>query len=53
MVVLLQLGGWAAEVAAQETGRITGTVTNAANARPLDGAQVSIDGTTLGALANA
>ena len=38
---------------AQETGRITGTVVSAANMRPLDGAQVSIEGTGMGALANA
>ena len=40
-------------LAAQETGRITGTVTAAATMRPLDGAQVSIEGTGMGALANA
>lgn len=37
----------------QETGRITGTVTSAQNMRPLEGAQVSIEGTGLGGLANA
>ena len=38
---------------AQETGRITGQVTSAQNMRPLDGAQVSIEGTGIGGLANA
>ncbi|MGD8322239.1 MAG: TonB-dependent receptor plug domain-containing protein, partial [Gemmatimonadota bacterium] len=39
-------------VAAQETGRITGQVTTAQNMRPLDGAQVAIQGTGMGGLAN-
>jgi TonB-linked SusC/RagA family outer membrane protein len=38
--------------AAQETGRITGQVTSSQNARPLDGAQISIEGTALGGLAD-
>jgi len=38
---------------AQETGRITGQVTSAQNMRPLEGAQVSIEGTGMGGLANA
>ena len=40
-------------LSAQETGRITGQVTSAQNMRPLDGAQVSIEGTGMGGLANA
>jgi len=37
---------------AQETGRITGQVTSAQNMRPLEGAQVSVEGTGMGGLAN-
>ena len=40
-------------VSAQETGRITGQVTAAQTMRPLDGAQVSVEGTGIGGLANA
>ena len=50
---LALLGAPPAPAAAQETGRITGTVTSAQNMRPLDGAQVSIEGTGMGGLANA
>ncbi|MDH5759091.1 MAG: SusC/RagA family TonB-linked outer membrane protein [Gemmatimonadota bacterium] len=39
-------------MAAQDTGRITGTVTSAQSSRPIDGAQVSIEGTGMGGLAN-
>ncbi|HSG09233.1 MAG TPA: TonB-dependent receptor plug domain-containing protein, partial [Longimicrobiales bacterium] len=49
----LALAGWAQPGAAQETGRITGQVLSAQNMRPLDGAQVSVEGTGLGGLANA
>jgi hypothetical protein len=38
---------------AQETGRVTGQITSAQTMRPLDGAQVSIEGTGMGGLANA
>jgi TonB-linked SusC/RagA family outer membrane protein len=41
------------QASAQETGRITGQVTSAQNMRPLDGAQVSVEGTGMGGLANA
>ena len=37
----------------QQTGTVTGTVMNAMNMQPLSGAQISIDGTTRGALSNA
>ncbi|MCG6955173.1 MAG: SusC/RagA family TonB-linked outer membrane protein [Gemmatimonadetes bacterium] len=37
---------------AQETGRVTGQVTSAQNMRPLEGAQVSLEGTGMGGLAN-
>jgi TonB-linked SusC/RagA family outer membrane protein len=39
--------------AAQETGRITGQIVSSQTMRPLDGAQVSIEGTGMGGLANA
>ncbi len=39
--------------AAQETGRITGQVISGQSMRPLEGAQVSIEGTGMGGLANA
>ena len=38
---------------AQETGRITGQVRSAQDMRPLEGAQVSVEGTGMGGLANA
>lgn len=37
----------------QQTGTVTGTVTDAMNMQPVSGAQISIDGTTRGALSNA
>jgi TonB-linked SusC/RagA family outer membrane protein len=40
-------------VSAQETGRITGQVTASQTMRPLDGAQISVEGTGIGGLANA
>jgi TonB-linked SusC/RagA family outer membrane protein len=52
VVCALALAGWSTPVNAQETGRITGQVTSAQNMRPLDGAQVSIEGTGMGGLAN-
>ncbi|MEJ2538525.1 MAG: SusC/RagA family TonB-linked outer membrane protein [Gemmatimonadota bacterium] len=42
-----------APLAAQATGSIRATVTDAVTARPLTGAQVSVEGTGLGGLANA
>src|SRR5437867_185987 len=39
--------------AAQTTGTVKGTVTDAATQRPLDGAQISVVGTDLGTLTNA
>lgn len=42
----------AAEAAAQEPGSITGTVTDAGTQAPVDGAQVSVEGTSRGALTN-
>lgn len=38
---------------AQETGSITGTITAESTMRPVDGAQISIPGSGMGALANA
>ncbi|GMV04949.1 MAG: SusC/RagA family TonB-linked outer membrane protein [Gemmatimonadota bacterium] len=40
-------------LSAQETGRVTGQITSAQSMRPLEGAQVSIEGTGMGGLANA
>lgn len=44
---------WSDAAVAQDTGRITGVVTAAGTMRPLDGAQVTIAGTGMGALTNA
>ena len=43
----------ASTLVAQQTGTVTGAVTNAVNDAPLSGAQVSIDGTNRGSLTNA
>jgi TonB-dependent SusC/RagA subfamily outer membrane receptor len=40
-------------ISAQERGTVTGVVTDAADMRPLDGAQIVIEGTNFGALVNA
>jgi TonB-linked SusC/RagA family outer membrane protein len=53
LLALVALTAFGMPLDAQETGRITGTVVSAANMRPLDGAQISIEGTGMGALANA
>lgn len=53
LVCALALSGWAQPGSAQETGRITGQVTAAQTMRPLDGAQVSVEGIGMGGLANA
>ncbi|HZD05159.1 MAG TPA: hypothetical protein VE173_09575, partial [Longimicrobiales bacterium] len=45
--------GCAATASAQETGRITGVVTDAVTGRPLSGAQVHIPDTEIGILSNA
>ena len=44
--------GCAVLAAAQTTGTVKGTVTDAATQRPLDGAQISVVGTDLGTLTN-
>jgi len=43
---------FAAPLAAQDTGRVTGEVTNLDTGEPLTGAQIVLEGTGLGALAN-
>ncbi len=43
----------AATAAAQQSGTITGLITDATTMEPLSGAQISLDGTTRGALSNA
>ena len=48
----LAFGFVGAPVTAQEAGRVTGVVTGAETMRPLDGAQVELVGTGLGALTN-
>jgi hypothetical protein len=50
---LALLGAGAGAVAAQQTGTVQGTVTDAATARPLPGAQVLVQGTQIGTLTNA
>lgn len=45
--------GWAGQVSAQATGSVRGQVTDGVTQRPLAGAQLSIPGTGLGAIANA
>ncbi|MGD2070165.1 MAG: TonB-dependent receptor, partial [Gemmatimonadota bacterium] len=52
-LALFGLGVFGTPAAAQDAGRVTGTVMNATNMRPLDGAQVELEGTGMGALANA
>ena len=52
LAAALALAG-ATAVAAQTTGSVTGTVVDLQSRQPLDGAQVTIVGTQLGALANA
>jgi TonB-linked SusC/RagA family outer membrane protein len=54
VLTLLPASGWApAPVAAQATGTLVGTVRDAASQRPLEAAQVYIEGTGIGALSNA
>jgi TonB-linked SusC/RagA family outer membrane protein len=43
---------FAAPAAAQDTGTVTGTVTDATNGQPLTGVQMVVDGTNRGALTN-
>ncbi len=50
LAALLSLG--AQDVAAQQTGTVTGTVTNATSGNPVVGAQVQVAGTSLGQLTN-
>ncbi|MEX2528256.1 MAG: TonB-dependent receptor [Gemmatimonadota bacterium] len=45
--------GFAGATEAQQVGTVTGTVIDGTNMRPLNGAQVSIEGTSRGALADA
>ena len=44
---------WTAAPGAAQTGSLTGTVVDATSGAPINGAQVSIEGTTLGGLSNA
>jgi TonB-dependent SusC/RagA subfamily outer membrane receptor len=44
---------WTAAPSAAQTGSLTGSVTDATSGAPINGAQVSIEGTTLGGLSNA
>jgi len=53
LVCLLTLLPWAAPAAAQETGSIAGTVTDAATRAPLAGAQVAVQGRAGGAVTDA
>ena len=54
LVLLAALLLWGPQqVQAQEVGTITGTVTEAGSERPMVGAQVYLEGTTIGALTNA
>lgn len=43
---------WADPLSAQESGRVTGLVTNATSGEPIVGAQISVVGTGVGALTN-
>lgn len=52
-VVLLAAFGVAGDASAQETGRVAGTVVDADTGTPLQGAQVSVEGTGLGSLTGA
>jgi TonB-linked SusC/RagA family outer membrane protein len=52
LLALAALVGWTAAAAAQATGTIQGTVTDAQAMRPLSGVQVSIPGTRHGTLTN-
>ncbi|MGH7507501.1 MAG: TonB-dependent receptor domain-containing protein, partial [Longimicrobiales bacterium] len=49
--VLLAAAG-VAPLAAQGTGSITGTITNAATLRPIEGVQLSVEGTGIGTLSD-
>ncbi|TVR61574.1 MAG: hypothetical protein EA422_12390, partial [Gemmatimonadales bacterium] len=49
-IALLAALALAAPVAAQQTGTVTGQITDAQTQRPLTGAQVSVPGTGVGSL---
>lgn len=53
LLVLLSFAFLPVAAAAQQTGAVTGQVTDITNGQPINGAQVSIDGTSRGGLSNA
>jgi len=53
LALVAAFAAWgAADATAQQTGNVTGSVTKASTGEPIVGAQVSIEGTGLGALTN-